>query len=341
MIRFGVPREWKLRVGTAMKNQTGGMMNYRMLGRTDLCVSALALGTVELGMDYGIQVPGHFGRPSEEVAAALLDQALAAGINLLDTARAYGESEAVLGRLLRRRRKLILLATKASAHLPDGTVPTGAALQTHLVSQLEQSLRLLQTDYVDLWQIHNVDAQVLAAHETVAETFHAVQQAGKIRWRGGSFYGAALPEQALHRDLFDVLQVTYSVFDQRITDRVLPLAEERNVGILVRSVLLKGALTERADHLPEHLATLRSRSRHFRHLVQQHAPHLTPAQAALAFVLANPQIQSALVGMRTAEECTSNLAAVATRLSPDLLAALQALRVDDEDLLNPGTWGIA
>ena len=315
-------------------------MNYRMLGRTDLCVSALALGTVELGMDYGIPVPGHFGRPSEEVAAALLDQALAAGINLLDTARAYGESEAVLGRLLRRRRKLILLATKASAHLPDGTVPTGAALQTHLVSQLEQSLRLLQTDYVDLWQIHNVDAQVLAAHETVAETFQAMQQAGKIRWCGGSFYGAALPEQALHRDLFDVLQVTYSVFDQRITDRVLPLAQERNVGILVRSVLLKGALTERADHLPDHLATLRSRSRHFRHLVQQHAPHLTPAQTALAFALANPHIQSVLVGMRTAEECTSNLAAVATTLSPDLLAALQALRVDDEDLLNPGTWGI-
>lgn len=315
-------------------------MNYRMLGRTELCVSAIALGTVELGMDYGIQAPGHFGRPSENEAATLIDSALAAGVNLIDTARAYGESEAVLGRLLKRHRHMSVLATKASAHLSDGTVPTGAALQQHISAQLEQSLRMLQTDYVDIWQIHNVDDRVLAEQETLATTFAAMRQAGKIRWCGGSFYGAALPEQALQRNLFDVIQVTYSVLDQRITDRVLPLAHEHNVGVMVRSVLLKGALTERADHLPEHLAVLRSLSRDFRHLVEHYAPQLTPAQAALAFALAHPQIHSALVGVRTAEELESNIAAATATLVPELLRDLTGMRVDDETLLNPGTWGI-
>jgi len=258
----------------------------------------------------------------------------------LDTARGYGESEAILGRLLQQRRKQIILATKASAHLPDGSVPSGVALQQHLAAQLDQSLRLLQTDYVDIWQIHNVDEQVLTEEEALNATFAAAKQSGKIRWTGGSFYGATLPEEALHADLFDVMQVTYSVFDQRIADRILPLAQQKNVGIMVRSVLLKGALTERADHLPEHLESLRKHSQQFRQLVEQHAPNFTAAQAALAFALANPQIQSALVGMRTAEELVSNLHAVTTALSSDLLAALTDLRVDDEDLLNPGTWGI-
>lgn len=316
-------------------------MNYRTLGRTGLAVSALALGTVELGLDYGINVPGHFGRPDEAAAAALIDGALAAGINLLDTARGYGESEAILGRLLYGRRDQVVLATKASAHLPDGTVPSGQALRHHLVAQLEESLRLLQTEVVDLWQIHNVDARVLAEQETVAETFAALQAAGKIRWSGGSFYGAALPEAALHANLFDVIQVTYSVFDQRIVDRVLPLAQQQQVGVLVRSVLLKGALTERAEYLPEHLAELRGRSRHFRQLVQERLPQLTPAQAALAFALANEGIGSVLVGMRTADELADNLPAISAELSTELLALLGELRVDEEGLLNPGTWGIA
>jgi len=316
-------------------------MLYRLLGRTGLRVSALALGTVELGMDYGINVPGHFGRPSDTAAAAIVHAAIDGGINLIDTARAYGESERVLGLALQGKRDQVVIATKVATHLPDGTLPTGKALRTRMVEQLETSLRLLQTDYVELWQIHNVDAQLLAQWETVAEVFALAQQQGKIGWRGGSFYGAQLPTQALQHDLFDVIQVTYSVFDQRIADHLLALAQAQQVGVMVRSVLLKGALTERADHLPDHLEALRTQSHHFRHLVADANVGLSPAQAALAFALANAQIHSVLVGVRTAEELADNLAALAIQLPPDLLAALTALRLDDEGLLNPGTWGIA
>jgi aryl-alcohol dehydrogenase-like predicted oxidoreductase len=315
-------------------------MTYRTLGRTGLTVSALALGTVELGMDYGIAAPGHFARPAEAAAIDLVHATLDAGVTFIDTARAYGESEAVLGKALRGKRDQIVLATKVGLHRPDGSLPAGSALREEMLASLETSLRLLQTDWVDLWQIHNVDAAVLARRDELAAIFAEVQASGKVRAVGGSFYGADLPAQALGDDLFDVIQVTYSVFDQRLADQVLPLAQAKNIGVMVRSVLLKGALTERSDYLPDHLETLRARSRAYRQLVAEAGQGLTPAQVAIAFALAHPQISSVLVGIRSLDELTENLPALTTTLPAALLAQLHALRVDEEKLINPGLWGI-
>jgi aryl-alcohol dehydrogenase-like predicted oxidoreductase len=109
---------------------------------------------------------------------------------------------------------------------------------------------------------------------------------------------------------------------------------------MVRSVLLKGALTERSDYLPDHLETLRARSRAYRQLVAEAGQGLTPAQVAIAFALAHPQISSVLVGIRSLDELTENLPALTTTLPAALLAQLYALRVDEEKLINPGLWGI-
>ncbi|MBX3051348.1 MAG: aldo/keto reductase [Caldilineaceae bacterium] len=314
-------------------------MLYRPLGRTQLTVSALALGTVELGIDYGIAAPGHFGRPSEAAAIDLVHATLDSGINFIDTARAYGESEAVLGKALQGRRDQVVLATKVAIHQPDGSLPTAAALRQHMLDSLDTSLRLLQTDRVDLWQLHNVDAAILARRSEIQDVFEEALRSGKIQATGGSFYGAELPAQALEYDLFDVIQVTYSVFDQRLASHVLPMAQARNVGVMVRSVLLKGALTERAEHLPDSLEPLRARSRHYRRIVAEQGLGLTAAQAAIAFAVAQPQISSVLVGIRSREELAENLPALTTQLPPALLQQLYALRVEDEDLINPGTWG--
>lgn len=315
-------------------------MNQRTLGRTNLAISPLALGTVELGMDYGINAPGHFGRPSEEAALRLVHAALDAGINFIDTARGYGESEAVLGKALRGRRDQVVLATKLSTRLPDGGKPDGAELRTLMLAQLETSLRLLQTDFVDLWQLHYVDENELDKAETICEVFDEVKRSGKVRWVGGSFYGAEMPAAALALDLFDTIQVTYSVFDQRLADRVFALAEAKNVGVIVRSVLLKGALTERADHLPDHLEALRERSRQFRQLVVDSGVKLDAAQVALAFALAQPQIHAVLMGVRTIDELSHNLTATNAILPATFVEQLAALRIDDEALINPGMWGI-
>jgi aryl-alcohol dehydrogenase-like predicted oxidoreductase len=315
-------------------------MDYRILGRSGLRVSALALGTVELGLEYGIALPGEAARPSEAEGVRLVHAALDAGITLIDTARAYGTSEEVLGAALRGRRHQVVLATKVRTQELDGTTPTGDALRRTMRASLEASLRALRTEYVDLWQIHNVDEALLAEREAVAAAFDEARRAGLVRAVGGSTYGAEAPLAALEAGLFDVLQVTYSVLDQRLEERVFPAAAAHDVGLVVRSVLLKGALTARGDYLPEHLAPLRDRSRAFRALVAARGGGLTPVQGAIAFALGHPQIGSTLVGVRNQDELHEALGALSRPLGAELRADLAALRIDEPDLLNPSTWGI-
>ncbi len=315
-------------------------MRYNRLGRSGLTVSALALGTVELGLDYGIDVPGEFGRPTVADAVNLVHAALDAGITLIDTARAYGASEEVLGEALVGRRGQVVLATKVSTQAPGGVPRRGAALRSHMLRSLETSLAALRTDYVDLWQIHNVDQGVLDEADAIAAVFAEVRAAGMARSVGGSFYGPDLPLAALDADLFDVMQITYSILDQRLADQFFGRAAQQDVGVMARSVLLKGVLTERAEHLPGHLDTLRLRSRVFRELVTASGLAVTPAQVAIAFALAQPAIHTVLIGVRTQAELLANLTASTVKLLPAFYDQLAALRLDDADLLNPGNWGI-
>lgn len=315
-------------------------MRYRTLGKTGLKVSVLALGTVELGLDYGIAAPGAFGRPAEADAIRLVHTALDAGITFIDTARSYGTSEEVLGRALRDRRQQVVLASKSRLIPVDGMLPTGTVLQAQLRQSLDESLQTLQTDYLDIWQIHHVDAALLTQAAAVAEVFAEARAAGKVRFFGGSTYGADLPLAALDAGIFDMLQVTYSVLDQRLVDRVFPIASERGVGILVRSILLKGALTDRGDFLPDQLAPLRERSQRFRALVAAADQGFSPVQAAIAFGLAQSHIHSVLIGVRSEWELREDLGALTCALPHDLLTELYALRLDDSNLLNPSTWGI-
>ena len=233
-----------------------------------------------------------------------------------------------------------MLATKAFTRGPDGDDLVGDALRNHMRAELDTSLQLLRTDYVDLWQLHNLDANVLDQIDVVAEVFGEAQQQGKVRWTGASGYGTEYPRLALETDLFDVLQVPYSVFDQRLDDVVIPMAAKQGVGIVSRSILLKGALPPKADHLPDHLETLRSHSRRFRDLVEASGFALTPVEVAIAFGLVHPQIGTVLVGVRTGQELAQNLKVTECALPDDLLTALRELRLDDPDLIDPGTWGI-
>lgn len=313
-------------------------MKKRELGRSGLKVSPLALGTVELGMDYGLKVPGAYGRPPAEEAVRLVHAALDAGMDFIDTARAYGESEKVLGKALRGRRDEAVLATKVAVHGKDKKLLAADRLQKHMLAELDASLSALDTDRVDLWQVHNVDTALLAHADMLRDAFDMAKKSGKALAVGGSTYGAEAPRLALETGLFDTLQVTYSVLDQRLADRVLPLAAQRGVGVVARSVLLQGVLTERGEHLPERLAPLKERSRRFRRLAGEAG--LEPARAALAFALARADIGAVLVGVRSLEELEQNLPAASTVLPADLLHALHGLRLDDAELLNPGSWGL-
>ncbi|MEZ4640880.1 MAG: aldo/keto reductase [Caldilineaceae bacterium] len=313
-------------------------MQYRTLGRTGLRVSALALGTVELGIDYGIRVPGHYGRPPEEEAVALIHAALENSVNFIDTARTYGAAEDVIGKALRGRRDQAIIATKVATQGADRQTLTGDALRRHMFEVLETSLRTLQTDYVDIWQLHNLDQDLIGQLDVVADVFERARNSGKARWVGASTYGVEAPAAAVRCDLFDVIQATYSVLDQRLADGVFAQAQEAQIGIVARSILLQGVLTERGDYLPDRLEPLRTRSQRFRQLAAESGLGLSAAQLAVAFALAQPHINAALVGVRTVDELHENLVAVDTQIPADVLEALHTLRLDDPDLLNPATW---
>ncbi|MEZ4710519.1 MAG: aldo/keto reductase [Caldilineaceae bacterium] len=285
-------------------------------------------------------MPNHTGRPPAPEAIRLIHAALDAGINLFDTARDYGVSESILGQALRQRRGQALLATKVNLALAELQPLNSRQFKQRMLATLDISLRELQTDYVDIWQIHNVTADILARAEEVADAFDMARRAGKIRWTGGSFYGAELPLSALDMDLFDAIQVTYSVLDRRIEKEVLPRAQQQNVGIVVRSVLLKGGLTARADHLPARLHALTAASQRFRQMIADGQLHASPAQVAVAFALANPHIGAVLVGMSNVAELADNVQAAALQLPPAMLAQLATLQLADETLLNPGVWSI-
>ena len=325
-------------------------MRYRRLGRTELEVSELSLGTVELGLAYGIAPTAPTSSqksegeppPSPREAIRLIHRAIEAGINFIDTARAYGASETVIGRALRGRRDEVYLVTKVGCVPPAGEPPlSGQALRRCIRDSLTTSLRELRTDRVDLLMLHSAPPTVLQAGEAVA-MLQTLQAEGLTRYIGASTYGLEAPRLALAQDQLDVLQVAFNILDQRMADDIFPLAQEKDVGLVVRSIYLKGVLTDRAENLPDRLAPLKQRSRTFRRLVESLTPPLTPVQAALQFVLSRPNIGTALVGVRSEPELDQALeASAAGPLVPEVQARLESLRWDDPVWLDPSTWGIA
>ena len=308
-------------------------MNYRRLGRTDLQVSEISLGTVELGMDYGIPGQGDHLQPSEADAARTLNCALDLGINLIDTAQAYGESEAIIGRALKSRRSEYILATKISSVSWEGY--TGTELREQVAASITESLRTLQTDTIDLLYIHNATPELIQCGEIV-EIMQRAQEVGYARFIGTTTYGEAAPLAVLADGRFDCIQLAYNLLDRQFEERVLPLAKENDVGVVIRSVLLKGALTYRYAHLPEELRELRIVVDEVNSLCRAQSSSLP--ELAYRFVLAHPAVSTALVGTGRVHELQEIVSfAGCDALQPELLHDIREVVVSP-DQLNPGTW---
>jgi 1-deoxyxylulose-5-phosphate synthase len=319
-------------------------MQYRKLGNTDLEVSALSLGTVALGMRYGIAPKQESTEeagmkpPSDTEAIQLVHRAIDEGINFIDTARAYGRSEEVLGSALYDRRDKVVLTTKLGCHDADGNLLHGNALREHMNDSVATSLKLLRTDWVDLLMLHSATVDVLQNSEAI-DILQELQTQGKTRYIGASTYGLEAPRIAIGKGV-NALQVAYNILDQRM-DEIFPLAEKNGVGVIVRSVFLKGALTPRADDLPDRLAPLREKSDAVKQLAGQLTPPMNRIQTALRFVLSQSNITSALVGVHTQAELEASLQVAQQQpLSEEVMNQFKQLRWDDPIMLNPSTWGL-
>lgn len=309
-------------------------MNYRRLGRTGLQVSEIGLGTVELGLDYGVPVAGEHLRPPEEQAARLLNQALDLGVNFIDTARAYGASEEVIGRALKGRRREYVLATKLIRIREEGQ--SDRELRDQVKASIAESLRRLQTDVVDLLQLHYSGVEVITSGRVLAAVQEA-QRAGYVRYIGASTYGTEEPIAVLRDGGYDTLQVAYNLVDRTMEAEVFPLAQRLDVGIIVRSVLLRGVLTHRYKFIPPALADLKAAIERLDALVGREVASLP--EMAYRFVLANPAVSTALVGTARMAELKAALEfAGMGPLSEDLVARIREIEVHERSQLIPSNW---
>ncbi|MGP3926327.1 aldo/keto reductase [Streptomyces sp. 8N616] len=318
-------------------------MQYEQLGATGVFVSRIALGTMTFG-GAGTPPWSLVGGLDEKAADELVGLALDAGVNLVDTADMYaaGECEEILGRVLGSRRQGVLLATKLFARMGTGTGPNDVGLSRLWVTRaLEDSLRRLRTDHIDLYQIHSFDP-LTPVEETLAALDDAVRQ-GKIRYIGASnlaawqmmkFLGAS---QLRGLESFVSQQVYYSLAGRDIEREILPMAADQKLATLVWSPLAGGLLSGKFDRNGASDETARRALADFppvdrergwdivdalREVASWHG--VSVARVALAWVLARPGVTSVIIGAKRPNQLTENLAAVDLVLTEQDLADLDA-----------------
>jgi aryl-alcohol dehydrogenase-like predicted oxidoreductase len=319
-------------------------MQYRTMGRTGVQVSTLALGAMNFGA---------IGRTTQDEATAIVDAALAAGINVIDTADMYGhgESEELVGRAIAGRRDDIVLATKATMPIGDERNHQGSS-RRWLVTELDNSLRRLGVDHVDLYQMHRWDPTT--SDEETLSALTDLQRAGKIRYFGSSTFPAYRIVQAQwaarehHLSRYVTEQPSYSILQRGIETHVLPVTEEYGLGVLAWSPLASGWLTgavragreistHRSAVLPQRFDLTVPANQARLDAVERlakvaEAADLTMVQLALGFVTAHPAVTSALIGPRTLDHLHSQLAAADTVLPADVLDAIDAIVAPGVDL---------
>jgi len=298
-------------------------MRRRTLGRTGLSVSELALGTVELGLDYGISTPGERLKPDRRDAAELLHNALDLGLNLIDTARAYGDAEEIIGETLRDRRDEFVLVSKVGA---NPSAVRGA---------VEASLQALRTDHIDVMMIHcGADADPDPA---TAGELGRLRDAGALRFLGASVYGERAALAAIDSEWCDCIEIAYSALDRRPEALILARAAERSIGLLARSVLLKGALTRRIHTLPAGFGPLRNAVFSLCDAAGTDIDHLP--EVAYRYILTEELPHSLLVGsahLAELQECVGYVERGG--LDADAAARIRSLPIPDAMWLNPGEW---
>jgi aryl-alcohol dehydrogenase-like predicted oxidoreductase len=296
-------------------------MQYRTLGKTGWPVSVVGMGCWGIG--------GQWGPVEERDAIATVHQALDSGINLFDTADAYGlgESEWRLGRALRDRRDGALIATKVGNWARRLGHPLSYATPHHVYLCCDASLHRLQTDVIDLYQCHIGSLQDASIF---LEAFETLRQQGKIRAYGISTNDAEVVRRFDRDGNCAAVQLNYSLLSRGAEQELLPLCAERNIGVLVRGPLAQGVLAGKFTPETRFTDSVRTgwnegeaRERFLRNLERAEQLRFlardgrTMAQAALQFVISHPAVTCAIPGAKSPEQAEQNARAADGELTGD------------------------
>ncbi len=317
-------------------------MRYRLLGRTGLYVSELCLGTMTFGGEGFWKVMGGLG---QDTATALVKQAFDAGVNFIDTANVYslGQSEELTGRALKTLglpRDELVVATKATGIMSETAINGRGQSRVHLMNQIDASLKRLQLDHIDLYQLHGFDP--LTPLEESLSTLNDLVRSGKVRTIGLCNMAAwqimkALAISEKNRwSRFESVQAYYTIAGRDLEREVLPLLQDQQLGLMVWSPLAGGLLTGKFG--PDQKGPEGARRASFDFPVVDKARafrcidamrpiaqrlQVSVAQVALAWLLSRPQVSTVIVGAKTPEQLADNLGAARLELSFEDLAALE------------------
>lgn len=257
-------------------------------------VSEIAFGGAEIGLPYGLGITSESDMLSQNDAVDLLHASIEAGINFFDTARSYGTSEAIMGKAFQDRRDHVLIATKCGHILEsDGTLPAAATLRKRVEASLQKSLSELKTDYVDVFMVHSASQELLHC-EDVIRIFSDLKTSGAIRSTGASIYSVEEAKTAIDSGAWEVIQSAFNLMDQR-QETLFTTAVQQGVGLVIRSVLMRGLLTEKGKNLHPALQPVENHIAKYQELVGEAAPDLSTL--ATRFALSFPAVSSILVGV--------------------------------------------
>jgi aryl-alcohol dehydrogenase-like predicted oxidoreductase len=316
-------------------------MQYTTLGKTGLVVSRLSFGAMTFG--EGQLVLGVTNQIDQSIADQMVGRVLDAGINLFDTADAYtgGQSEIMLGKALATRRDEVIIATKAGFRSGSAITDTGSSYR-HIMAAVDASLKRLNTDYIDLYQLHIPDP-ITPLDETLRALDDVVRQ-GKVRYIGYSNFPAWKSakmvgmQQQRNYARFVAAQMYYSLLGRDLEHEVVPFVEDAGIGVLVWSPLAGGFLS--GKYTREHPNPAGARLNEFklppidveqgydvvevtRQIAQAH--DASPAQVAIAWILTKPFISSVIVGANKMHQLEDNLKAADLTLSDSDIDHLNTL----------------
>ena len=264
-------------------------MNYRKLGHSDINISEVSFGGMSLD----------WKNPESE---RLLHSAIDYGVNFFDTADLYdgGRNETLLGNALKEHRKGIILATKVGNQLRlDGSGWDWNPSRDYIVKAVEQSLKRLQTDYIDLYQLHG--GTIEDPIDEIIDAFETLQKEGKIRYYGISSIRPNVIREYVDRSNITSVMMQYSLLDRRAEEACLQLLHENNIGVLARGTLAKGLLVGKP--VKEYLGYTEAEVQNIIDVLKEVTVSDQPiGRTAIQYVLQHPTISSAVLGIRSQKQ---------------------------------------
>jgi len=277
-------------------------MKYSLLGKSDLLVSEIGFGCMSLHGDNDANV-------------TLLQHALDHGINFFDTADVYdnGKNEIIVGKAFKNTRDKVIIATKVGNQLKaSGHGFDWNPSQKHILESVDKSLSRLQTDYIDLYQLHGgtIDDPL----DEVIETFELLKQQGKIRHYGISSIRPNVIREYVDGSNIVSVMMQYSLLDRRPEESCLDLLHQNSIGVIVRGALAKGLLVDKEptsflDHSPDEIHKLQTI------IKRLSTPERFTSDIPIQYVLSHPAISTVIVGIRTSEQLEAACHATGSTLS--------------------------